>query len=87
VILQRHRRTKHSHDAVAGELAQHSAIALHYRRRPLDQFGHDFPQPLRTDRRCDVHRMDNIGEQDGHLLVLRRCGGWPDRRAALVAEP
>src|SRR5262245_7707454 len=30
--------------------------------------------------------MNNVGEQHRHLLVLRRCRGWPDRRAALVTE-
>jgi hypothetical protein len=30
--------------------------------------------------------MNNIGEQHCDLLVLGRCRGWPDRRAALVAE-
>ena len=52
----------------------------------VDQLGHDLAQPLRTDRRRDVHRMHHIGEQHRHLLVLRRSGGLCDRRTALVAE-
>jgi len=30
--------------------------------------------------------MNNIGEQNRDLLVLRRCRRWPDRRAARVTE-
>jgi hypothetical protein len=41
MILQRHGRAEHRHDAIAGELAQCAAVALDHRRRPLDQLGRD----------------------------------------------
>jgi len=66
---------EHRHDAVARELAQRSAVARHHGGGTVQQFGHDLAQPLRTDRRRDVHRMNNIGEQNPHLLVLRRSRG------------
>ena len=68
--------------AVTGELAHRAAVALHHRRRTVDQIGHDLAQPLRTDCRRDVHRMHNIGEQHRDLLVLRRSGGVCDRCTA-----
>ena len=86
VVLQRHRRAEHRHDAVAGELVHRAAVALHHRRGTVDQLGHDLAQPLRTDRRRDVHRMHHIGEQHRHLLVLRRSAGVRDRCTALVTE-
>ena len=79
VVLQRHRRAEHRHDPVAGELVHRAAVALHHRRAAVDQVGHDLAQPLRTDRRRDVHRMHHVGEQHRHLLVLR----W----AVLPREP
>ena len=50
------------------------------------QFGHDLAQPLRTDRRRHLHRMNNIGEQHSHLLVLRRLGGPRESRTAFGTE-
>jgi class 3 adenylate cyclase len=87
VALQGHRRTKHGHDAVSGELVHRASVPLHHRRAAGGEVGHDLAQPLRTHCCRDVHRTNNIGEQHRHLLVLRRCGGGRDRRAALVAEP
>ena len=52
----------------------------------VDQLGHDLAQPLCTDGRRDVHRMNNIGEQHRHLLVLRRSSGLCERCTALVTE-
>ena len=63
VVLQRHRRTEHRHDPVAGELVDGAAVALHHRRRAVEQFGHDLAQPLGAHRSGDVHRMHDIGEQ------------------------
>ncbi len=63
-----------------------AAVTLHHRRTAVGEVGHDLAQPLRTHRRGDVHRMNNIGEQDGDLLVLsgfRRCR---HRCAALRTE-
>ena len=80
------RRTEHGHDAVAGELVHRAAVALHHRGRTVDQLGHDLAQPLRTDRRGDVHRVHHVGEQDRDLLVLGRCRGSHNRRTALVTE-
>ena len=56
--------------AVAGELVHRAAVPLHHRRAAVDQLGHDLAQPLRPDRRRDVHRMHHVGEQHRHLLVL-----------------
>ena len=70
VILQRRRRPEDRHDPVAGELVDGASVALHHGRRTVEQLGHDLAQPLGTHCRRDVHRMDHIGEQDGHLLVL-----------------
>ena len=72
--------------AVAGELVHRAAVPLHHHRRTVDQLGHDLAQPLRTDRRRDVHRMHHIGEQHRHLLVLRRSSGLCERCTALVTE-
>jgi len=52
----------------------------------VDQFRHDLAQPLRTQRDCDVHRVENVGEQNRDVLVLRMSLGPGDRRAAAVAE-
>ncbi len=86
VILQRHRRTEHRHDPVTGELVHRAAIARHHRRGAVDQFGHDLAQPLRTHRRRDIHRVDHVGEQHRHLLVLRRPADLCDRCTALATE-
>ena len=86
VVLQRHRRAEHRHDAVAGETADRAAVPLNHHCRTVDQIGHDLAQPLRTDRRRDVHRMHHIGEQHRHLLVLRRSADLCDRCTALVTE-
>src|SRR6476469_9825250 len=45
VVLQRDWGAEHRHDAVAGELAQRSAAALHHGCGTVQQFGHDFAQP------------------------------------------
>ena len=86
VVLQRHRRAEHGHDPVAGELVHRPAIPFHHSSGPIDQLRHDLPQPLRPDGRGDVHGVHNIGEQDGHLLVLRWVSGLCDWRAALATE-
>jgi len=41
VVLQRDWRTEHRHDPVAGELVHGAAEALHHRRGPFHQLGHD----------------------------------------------
>jgi hypothetical protein len=41
VVLQCNRRPEHRHDAVASELVHRPAVALHHRRRAVDQLGHD----------------------------------------------
>ena len=85
VILQRNRRPKERHDPVAGELVDGPAVSPHHDRTAVDQLGHDLAQPLGTKRRCDVHRMHHVGEQNRHLLVLRRFRRR-GRSAALVTE-
>jgi hypothetical protein len=86
VIFQRDWCAEHGHDAVAGELTQRAAVALHHCSRTIQQVGHQFAQPLRALRRSDVHGTDCVGEQHRHLLVLG--GGVPrlDRGSAFEAE-
>ena len=74
VVLQGERGTEDGHDPVAGELVQRAAVAAHHRRCPVEQPGHDLPQPLGPDRLRDVHRMHDVGEQHRHLLVLGHPG-------------
>jgi putative transposase len=70
VVLQCDRRAKDCHDAITGELIDSAAVPLHHRRGSVHQLSHDLAQPLCTHRCRDVHRMDHIGEQHRHLLVL-----------------
>src|SRR4029079_6844885 len=86
VILQRGWRAEHRHDAVAGETADRAAVSLNHHCRTVDQIGHELAQPVRPDRRCDVHRMHHVGEEDRHLLVLSRLGRLRESRTALAAE-
>src|ERR1700752_1815481 len=86
MILQRRRRTENRHDAVTGELVHCAAVLRYHRGGMLDQLAHDLAQPLRTHRRRDVHRMNNIGEQHRYLLVLRQSSGVCERCTALVTE-
>ena len=86
VILQRGWRAEHRHDAVAGETADRAAVPLNHHCRTVDQIGHDLAQPLRSQRRCDVHRMHYVGEEDRDLLVLSPLGGLRESRTALAAE-
>src|SRR4029077_6271436 len=74
------------HDAVTGELVHRAAELLHDGCGSIDQLRHDFAQPFRPDCRGDVHRMHDVGEQHGDLLVLGGFGGGDYRRSALVAE-
>jgi hypothetical protein len=78
---------EHRHDPVTGELVHRAAVTLHDNCRAIDQLRHDLAQSLRANGDSKVHRVNDIGEQHRHLLVFRRCRGWPDRRGALVAEP
>ncbi len=48
VILQRGGCAEQRHDAVAGELVDRSAVALHHGRRTVQQLGHDLAQPFGT---------------------------------------
>ena len=73
VILQRNRGAEQRHHPVAVVL-HGSAVALHHRRRPLHELGHDLAQSLDIEGGRDVHRPHHIGEQHRHLLVLGRSG-------------
>jgi hypothetical protein len=86
VVLQGDWRAEHSHDAVAGELVDRPAEAMHYPARAVDQLGHYLAQSLGPYRHSDVHRMHDIGEEHRHLLVLGRLRRRGDRLAALVTE-
>jgi len=68
VVLQRHWRAEDSHDAVAGETADCAAKVL--QDRCSRSTSSAMISRSRTDRGGDVHRMNNIGEQHRHLLVL-----------------
>ena len=85
MVLERHRSPEHRHDAVARELVDGAAEALHNDGAAARKIGHDFAQSLSPHGRGDVHRMHDIGEQDGDLFVLRRSGRL-DRCAALATE-
>ncbi len=88
MVFQRCRRTEHRHDPVAGELVHRAAVPLYDGRTSTGQARHDLAQPLRTDSRRYVHRMNDIGEKNGDLLVLRGAdGGVVQRRSATVTEP
>ena len=69
VILQRNWGAEERHHPVAG-VFRRPAVALHHRRRPLHELGHDFAQPLHVHCGRDVHRAHHVGEQHRHLLVL-----------------
>ena len=87
VVFQRHRRTEHCHDPVAGELCDCGAVTLHHLYSAVGEFGHDFPEPLRPDGRGDVHRVDHISEENRDLLVLGVRVACFDWCAARVAKP
>ena len=79
VVLECDGCAEHRHDAVAGELVDRAAVALHDRRRATEHLAHDLAQPLRPDGSGDVHRADHVGEQNGNLLVLGTTVGGGDR--------
>ncbi|KZS75002.1 hypothetical protein A4G29_02575 [Mycobacterium kansasii] len=79
MVLQRRRRAEHRHEAIAGELVDGTAVALHDRGCAVDEVGHDHSQPFRADGCRDVHRPHHVGEQHRHLLVLRAGSGVVDR--------
>ena len=79
MVLQRHRCPEHRHDAVAGELVHPAAVPLHHRRAAVGEVGHDLAQPLSTDGRGNVHRMNNIGEQHAHVNIVSPLPADPGR--------
>jgi hypothetical protein len=85
-FFQRDRRAEHRHDPVTGPLCDRAAVPLHHRRAAVGELGHDLAQPLRTHRRGDVHRVDHVGEQHRHLLVLGMCIVRRNRSTALITE-
>src|SRR4029077_15957389 len=87
VVLQRDRRAEHRHYSVASEMVNSAPETLHSCGAAVDKLGHDLAQPLRTDGCCDVHRMNNIGEQHRHLLVFGVGIRLGNGRAASVTEP
>jgi len=40
-VVQRERGTEDGHDAISGELVQRAAVAVHDRRGPVEEPGHD----------------------------------------------
>jgi hypothetical protein len=87
VVLQRDRRTEHRHDAVAGELVHRSAVAFHHCRAPVGKLCHDLAQSFCPDGCGDIHRMNDIGEENRHLLVLGAGIDEIDWGAAAVTKP
>jgi hypothetical protein len=71
VVLQCNWGAEQRHHAVA-VVFHGPAVALHHRRRALDDIGHDFAQSLHVQVGRDAHRADHVGEQHSHLPVLRR---------------
>jgi hypothetical protein len=62
VVLKRHRSPEHRHYAVARELVDRAAEALHNCGAAARKVSHDFAQSLSSHGRGDVHRMHDIGE-------------------------
>jgi hypothetical protein len=50
-------------------LSNRAPVSLNNGGATVGQVGHDLAQPLGTHRRGDVHRMDDVGEQNRHLFV------------------
>jgi hypothetical protein len=73
MVLQRDWCAEHRHDAVAGELAQRSAVALHHGRGTVEQFGHDLAQPLRSHRRGDVLVVKLVRDIRRAHFERKRC--------------
>ena len=78
MILQGHRGTEQRHQAVTGELVDRSVIALHHRGRTVEHRVHDLLEPLRVERRRELHRPDDVGEQHRYLLVFAAGRSWGD---------
>ena len=55
MILQRDWRPEQRHDAVAGELVDRAAEALHHDDANIEKLGHHLAQSLGTHGRCKVH--------------------------------
>jgi hypothetical protein len=74
MVLQRNRGAEQSHDAVARELVDGVAVVLDDSPATVEQLRHHLAQPFRIEPRRKVHRSDDVGEQDGDLLVFGlRC--------------
>src|SRR5262249_54153522 len=86
VVLQRHRRPEDGHHAVAGEFVDGSAVTRHDVGAAVEQLGHQLAKPLGTHRRRNVHRMHDVCEKHGHLLVLCSDAHLGYDGTALVAE-
>jgi hypothetical protein len=86
VVLQCRWSAKQSHDAVASEIVDGAAVAVHHVHCAVNECGHDLAKPLCPDCGGDIHRVDHVGEQHRRLLVLSRFGGGRNGGAALAAE-
>jgi hypothetical protein len=86
MILQGRWRAEQCHQTVAGELVDGALITLHHCGRAIEQFVHDLLKSLRVQRRRELHRAEDVGEQHRHLLVFACRRIWGDRRAARIAK-
>jgi hypothetical protein len=82
MVLQGDGCTEEGHDAVAGELVDHAAVAADAVRQQADEAVHDPGPLLGVEVGLHVHRPLDVGEEHGELLALalelvrrRRRGG------------
>ena len=69
-VLERDRRAEDRHDAVAGELVHRALVAMDLVEQQREAAVHHRVQLLRTEALGDRRRIDQIGEEHGHVLAL-----------------
>jgi hypothetical protein len=86
VILVGDRRTEESHDAIAGVLIDGPCVAVHAVVENVEEAIEHLVPFLGTEPLRQVHRVLNVGEQHGDLLVLALDMRRGERMPALFAE-